>query len=76
VVTYVALCAVLALDFEPMKSKGEPHRIVSRIKGSKSEEIAVVAAKDAASAIATVVKDRGIVDAEYIKRLVARPMGG
>jgi hypothetical protein len=49
--------------------------IVARIKGSKSEEIAIVAAKDAAGAIATVVKDRGITDADYIKRLVARPMG-
>jgi hypothetical protein len=49
--------------------------IVTRIKGSKSEEIAVVAAKDAASAIATVVKDRGITDADYIKRLVARAVG-
>jgi hypothetical protein len=48
---------------------------VTRIKGSRSEEIAIVTAKDAASAIATVVKDRGIIDADYIKRLVARPVG-
>jgi hypothetical protein len=40
--------------------------IVTRIKGRRSEEIAIVAAKDAASAIATVVKDRGITDGDYI----------
>jgi hypothetical protein len=49
--------------------------IVSRIRGSKSEEIATVAAKDAASAIAIVVRDRWITDVNYIKRLVARPVG-
>jgi hypothetical protein len=49
--------------------------IVTRIKGSKSEEIAIVAAKDAASAITIVVKDRWITDVNYIKRLVARPAG-
>jgi hypothetical protein len=56
-------------------TKENPRWIVTRIKGSKSEEIATVAAKDAASAIATVVKDRWITDVNYIKRLVARPAG-
>lgn len=45
-------------------TKGLPRLIVTRIKGSRSEEIAIVAAKDAASAIATVVKDRGITDSD------------
>jgi hypothetical protein len=57
-----------------MKKESE-RWIVTLIKGSKSEEIGIVAAKDAASAIATVVKDRGITDSDYIKRLVARPAG-
>jgi hypothetical protein len=55
-------------------AKALSHWIVSRIRG-KSEEIAVVSAKDATSAVAKVVQDRWITDAEYIKRLVARPVG-
>jgi hypothetical protein len=54
----------------------EPQRwIVSRIRGNKSEEIAIVAAKDAASAIEIVIRDRKITDVNYMKRLVARPAG-
>jgi hypothetical protein len=49
--------------------------IVSRIRGNKSEEIAIVAAKDAASAIEIVIRDRKITDVNYMKRLVARPAG-
>jgi hypothetical protein len=56
-------------------TKGLPLWAVTRIKGSKSEEIAIVPANDAARAIAKVVQDRGITDADYIKRLVARPVG-
>jgi hypothetical protein len=58
-----------------VKEKALPQWMISRIRGSKSEEIAIVAAKDAEIAIAAVVKNRGITDADYIKRLVARPMG-
>jgi hypothetical protein len=65
---------MLPSQIHPM-TKGLPRWTVTRIKGSKSEEIAIVPAKDAASTIAMVVKDRGITDADYIKRLVARPMG-
>jgi hypothetical protein len=54
--------------------KENPRWIVTRIKGSKSEEIAIVAAKDAASAIEIVIRDRKITDVNYMKRLVARPM--
>ena len=54
--------------------KDLPRWLVSRIRGNRAEEIATVAAKDALSAILVVVKDRGITDADYIKRLVARPL--
>jgi hypothetical protein len=47
--------------------------IVFCIKGSRAEEIATVRAKDAASAVAAVVKQQAIADPEYIKRLAARP---
>jgi len=50
-----------------------PLWIVSRIKGNKAEEIATVRAKDAAGAVAAVVKQQAITDPEYIKRLAARP---
>jgi hypothetical protein len=49
--------------------------LVSRIRGSRAEEIAVVSAEDALSAILVVVKERCITDSEYIERLVARPAG-
>ena len=55
--------------------KESPRWLVSRIRGSRAEEIATVAAKDALSAILVVVKERGLTDSEYIKRLVARPAG-
>jgi len=50
-----------------------PLWIVSRIKGSRAEQIAIVRAKDAASAVSSVVKQQTITDQEYIKRLAARP---
>jgi hypothetical protein len=50
-----------------------PRWIISRIKGNKTEEIATVCAKDAASAVAAVVKQQAITDQEFIKRLAARP---
>lgn len=53
--------------------KGDlPHWIISRIKGKRSEEIGIVRAKDAAGAVAAIVKQRAITDPEYIRRLVAR----
>jgi hypothetical protein len=68
----------------PLSPKGEgravaadsadlPRWIVSRIKGSRSEEIGIVRAKDAAGAVAAVVKQKAITDPDYIKRLAARP---
>jgi hypothetical protein len=56
-----------------MTDKELPRWIVSRIRGSRSEEIATVRAKDAAAAVAAVVKQQAITDPEYIQRLAARP---
>ena len=50
-----------------------PLWIVSRIRSSKSEEIAAVRAKDSADDVAAVVKQRALTDPEFIKRLAARP---
>jgi hypothetical protein len=50
-----------------------PLWIVSRIKGRRAEEVATVRAKDAAGAVAAVVKERVITDPETIRRLAARP---
>jgi hypothetical protein len=47
--------------------------VVSRIVGSKAKYVMTIAAKDAESAIATVVKDLQITNREEIKRLAARP---
>jgi hypothetical protein len=56
-----------------MMEKEQPLWIVSRIKGARAEEITTVRAKDAAGAVAAIVKQKAITDPEYIKRLAARP---
>jgi hypothetical protein len=56
-----------------MTEKEQPLWIVSRIKGARAEEITTVRAKDAAGAVAAIVKQKAITDPEYIKRLAARP---
>jgi len=50
-----------------------PLWIVSRIKGSRAEQIAIARAKDAASAVSAVVKQQALTDQEFSKRLAARP---
>lgn len=57
---------------KPQPDKELPHWTISRIKGSRSEEIGIVRAKDAAGAIAAIVEQKGLTDQFYIKRLVAR----
>ena len=54
-------------------TKELPWWIVSRMKGSRAEEITRVRAKDAASAISFATKESSITNPEHIKRLVARP---
>ena len=56
-----------------MANKEQPLWIVSRIRGKAAEHIATVRAKDAASAVAAVVKEKAITDPETIRRLAARP---
>lgn len=50
-----------------------PFWAISRIRGSRSEELGIVRAKDAAGAVAEFVKQKALTDLEYIRRLVARP---
>ena len=56
-----------------MPDKEMPQWIVSRIRGKAAEQVAIVRAKDAAGAVAAVVKRRAIADPETIRRLAARP---
>jgi hypothetical protein len=57
------------------KEQPLPRWAVSLIRGSRAEHITIVNAKDAESAIATVVKDRNITNPRDLKRLAARPAG-
>jgi hypothetical protein len=61
-----------ALQIHSM-TKELPRWTVSRIEGNKARYITTVNAKDAESAISTVVKDLRITNREDIKRLAARP---
>jgi hypothetical protein len=54
-------------------SKELPPWVVSRIEGNKARYITTINAKDAESAISTVVRDFKIMNREEIKRLAARP---
>jgi hypothetical protein len=54
-------------------TKELPRWTVSRIEGNKARYITTINAKDAESAISTVVKDLRITNREDIKRLAARP---
>jgi hypothetical protein len=50
-----------------------PRWIISRIRGKRADYVTTVSAKDAETAISTVVSDFRITNPEDVKRLAARP---